>query len=92
MGVSLVRRGGNYYAVKDFAASVAELGPEQVEQKIGQLLQQRGLQPAGMSQDARQTCERGRGVETPVHHALGGDGFIPATGCPGTENFNRAVP
>jgi hypothetical protein len=62
MGVGLVRRGGNYYAVEDFAASVAELGPEQVEQKIGQLLQQRGLQPAGMAQDARQTCEMEHGA------------------------------
>ena len=62
VGVGLVRRGGNYYAVEDFAASVAELGPEQVEQKIGQLLQQRGLQPAGMSQDARQTCEMEHGA------------------------------
>ncbi len=62
VGVGLVRRGGNYYAVEDFAASVAELGPEQVEQKVGQLLQQRGLQPAGMSQDARQTCEMEHGA------------------------------
>ena len=57
IGVGLVKRGGNYYAVEDFAATVAQLGPEQVEQKIGQLLQQRGLQPAGLTQDARQTCE-----------------------------------
>jgi uncharacterized protein YkwD len=57
MGVGLVKRGGNYYAVVDFASTVADLGPQQVEQKIGQLLQQRGLQPAGLTQEARQTCE-----------------------------------
>jgi hypothetical protein len=57
IGVGLVKRGGNYYGVLDFASTVANLGPQQVEQKIGQLLQQRGLQPAGLTQQARQTCE-----------------------------------
>jgi uncharacterized protein YkwD len=57
IGVGLVKRGGNYYAVVDFASTVADLGPQQVEQKIGQLLQQRGLQSAGLTQEARQTCE-----------------------------------
>jgi hypothetical protein len=57
IGVGLVKRGGNYYAVEDFASTVAQLGPQQVEQKIGELLQQRGLQPAGLTQEARQTCE-----------------------------------
>jgi hypothetical protein len=61
IGVGLVKRGGNYYAVVDFADGVAQLGPEQIEQKIGALLQQRGLQPAGMAQDARQTCEMEHG-------------------------------
>jgi hypothetical protein len=61
IGVGLVKRGGNYYAVEDFADGVAELGPQQIEQKIGQLLQQRGLQPAGFTQDARQTCEMEHG-------------------------------
>jgi hypothetical protein len=61
IGVGLVKRNGNYYAVDDFASTVANLGPEQVEQKIGQLLQQRGLQPAGQTQEARQTCEMDSG-------------------------------
>jgi hypothetical protein len=61
IGVGLVQRGGNYYAVEDFASTVAELGPQQIEQKIGQLLQQRGLQPAGLTQEARQTCEMDHG-------------------------------
>jgi hypothetical protein len=61
IGVGLVRRGGNYYAVEDFADGVAQLGPQQIEKKIGQLLQQRGLQPADFTQDARQTCEMEHG-------------------------------
>ncbi len=62
IGVGVVKRGGNYYAVEDFADGVAGLGPDQIEQKIGQLLQQRGLQPAGLTQDARQTCEMDHGT------------------------------
>jgi Cysteine-rich secretory protein family len=61
IGVGVVQRGGNYYAVEDFADGIAELGPQQIEQKIGQLLQQRGLQPAGFTRDARQTCEMEHG-------------------------------
>jgi hypothetical protein len=66
IGVGLVKRGGNYYAVEDFADGVAQLGPEQIEEKIGQLLQQRGLQvageTAGQTTDARQTCEMDHGT------------------------------
>jgi hypothetical protein len=61
IGVGLVKRGGYYYAVEDFADGVAQLGPQQIEQKIAQLLQQQGLQPAGLTQDARQTCEMEHG-------------------------------
>ncbi len=61
IGIGLVKKGGNYYAVEDFADGVAELGPEQIEQKITQLLQQRGLQSAASTQDARQTCEMQHG-------------------------------
>jgi hypothetical protein len=62
MGVGLVKKGANYYAVEDFADGVAQLGPEQIEQKIGALLQQRGLQLAPQTQDARQTCEMDHGT------------------------------
>jgi hypothetical protein len=61
IGVGVVKRGGNYYAVEDFADGVAEMGPQQIEMKIGQLLQQRGLQSASFTQDARQTCEMDHG-------------------------------
>jgi uncharacterized protein YkwD len=61
IGVGIVRQGGNDFAAVDFASSVADLGPDQIEQKIAQLLQQRGLQPAGFTQDARQTCEMDHG-------------------------------
>jgi hypothetical protein len=56
IGVALVQQGANYYAVEDFDDGVAQLGQAQIEQKVGQLLQQRGLQPAGLTQYARETC------------------------------------
>ena len=62
IGIGLVKRGGNYYAVEDFADTVVQLGSEQIEQQIANLLLRRGLQPAGMSQDARQTCEMDHGA------------------------------
>ena len=61
VGIGLVKRDGNYYAVEDFAVAVEALGPENIEGKIAQLLTQRGLQSAGMTQDARQSCEMDHG-------------------------------
>jgi hypothetical protein len=61
VGIGVARKNGYYYAVQDFAATVANLGPEQIEQKIGQLLEQRQLQLVPMTQDARQTCEMDHG-------------------------------
>ena len=61
IGVGMVKRGGNLYAVEDFADGVAALGPQQIELQIGQLLRQRGLQPAAFTQDARQSCEMEHG-------------------------------
>ena len=56
IGVGVVKRGDYYYAVEDFDDSVAQLGAEQIEQQIDRILQQRGLQQAGLTQYARETC------------------------------------
>jgi uncharacterized protein YkwD len=61
IGIGLVKRGGSYYAVEDFADGVAQLGPQEIEKKVGSLLAQRGIQPSGSSEDARQTCEMEHG-------------------------------
>jgi hypothetical protein len=61
LGVGMVRKGGNYYASLVFSAAVASLGPDQIEQKIGHLLEQRKLQLLPGTQDARQTCEMEHG-------------------------------
>ena len=57
IGVGLVQRGGYYYGVEDFSDGVAALGPQQIEQKVGALLRQQGIQPSGPVRVARQTCE-----------------------------------
>ncbi len=62
IGIGVVKQGGDYYGVQDFADGVAELGPQQIEQKVGALLRQRGVQPTGSVRDARQTCEMPHGV------------------------------
>jgi hypothetical protein len=56
LGVAAIENSGTLYAVEDFANGVAQMSAEQVEQKVGQLLQQRGIEPSGPKQDARQTC------------------------------------
>ena len=61
IGIGMVERGGSYYAVEDFSDSVAQLGPQAIEKKVGMLLQQQGIQPSGSVQDARQTCEMEHG-------------------------------
>ena len=56
LGVGVIENSGTLYAVEDFASSVAQLSREQVEQKIGQLLKDHGVEPSGPAQDARQAC------------------------------------
>ncbi len=95
IGVGVVKVGPNYYAVEDFADSVAQIGPQQIEQKIGQLLQQRGLQPAGLTAGCPSNLRVGPGLgrrsATDVHHALGGNGFGPLARCSGREDCDREI-
>jgi Cysteine-rich secretory protein family len=62
IGIALVQRGGYYFGVEDFSDAVAALGPQQIEQKVGALLQKQGIPPTGPQQDARQTCEMQHGT------------------------------
>jgi Cysteine-rich secretory protein family len=63
IGIGLVKRDGSpyYYAVEDFSDAVAQMGPQDIEKKVGVLLQQEGIQPTGPVEDARQTCEMEHG-------------------------------
>ncbi len=62
IGVGLVRQGGYLWAVEDFSATVAVLGSSQIEQAIGQLLSQRGIEPARDVAAARETCAMDHGA------------------------------
>ncbi len=56
VGIAVVQRHGQLYAVEDFARIVAHLTLEQQEAQVGNLLESNGLRLGGAKQDARQTC------------------------------------
>ena len=64
IGISLIRRGGDYLATEDFAHSVSVSTPEQAEGQVATLLRKQGLtvsQDQKFVQDARETCEMNTG-------------------------------
>ena len=67
IGISVVEKRGYLYAVEDFANGVVSLTPDEVEQKIGALLKERGIAPTGPKRDARQTCEMQSGIAGGSH-------------------------
>jgi hypothetical protein len=62
VGFGVVQRGGNLYAVADFARTVPSLSLDQIEAAITQLLLARGIKASGGQTDARQTCEMEHGA------------------------------
>jgi hypothetical protein len=67
IGISVLEKRGYLYAVEDFANGVASLSGEQVEQKIGALLNEQNVAPTGPKRDARQTCEMQAGIAGDSH-------------------------
>ena len=61
VGIAVVQRKGELYAVEDFARTVAQLSIEQQEATVGDLLTARGLRLEGSKGDARQTCTMSSG-------------------------------
>jgi cysteine-rich secretory family protein len=61
VGIGLVRQGNNLWAVEDFSAAVAQMGPSQIEQKIAQMVAERGIRSVTASGAARQTCAMDHG-------------------------------
>lgn len=61
IGIALVRRNGELWAVEDFAQAVEELGPQSAEHRVLGLLAHAGLTNAKATSDARQTCEMQHG-------------------------------
>ncbi len=62
LGVGVVERGGNLWAVEDFAQASETLGPQQVEQKVGALLQALHVDPSGPASEAEQACTIEKGL------------------------------
>jgi len=59
IGIAVVSRGRQLYAVQDFAHRVEILTLEQQETKVGALLFSRGLQLVNQNDDARRACSPG---------------------------------
>jgi len=67
IGVALVRRNGEWWAVEDFAQAVEGLGHAAIEGRVVGLLARQGLKDAKASEDARQTCEMQHGSAGGTH-------------------------
>ena len=61
VGIAVVRRGGQLYAVEDFARGVARLTMEQQEAAVARQLELRGMQVSGDGLTARATCAQESG-------------------------------
>ena len=56
VGIAVVQRDGQLYAVEDFARTVQRISLEQQEFEVGGLLARRGLRLIGDAREARETC------------------------------------
>lgn len=61
IGIAIERRGNQLYATQDFSASVAPLTREEQEEQVARLLQVSGVAPVGGIDEARRSCDPGRG-------------------------------
>jgi hypothetical protein len=56
IGIGIVEQAGYFYAAVVFDSSVATMNTDQTEQKIADLLRQRGIDPSKPADDARKDC------------------------------------
>ena len=61
IGIAVVTRDNQLYAVEDFSNTVKTLTFAQQENTVGNLIAQSGMQVAGTTEDARQTCTKSAG-------------------------------
>ena len=61
LGVGVVSRGGNLYAVEDFAEASEALSPRQVESKVDALLRSENIEPSGPREAAAMACSSDSG-------------------------------
>ncbi len=67
LGVAIAARDGQLYAVEDFSSAVASLSPSEVEQRVGGLLREHGIEPSGPTAEARKDCAMESGSAGPSH-------------------------
>ncbi|HEX4581216.1 MAG TPA: CAP domain-containing protein [Acidobacteriaceae bacterium] len=65
VGIGLVRQGNNLWAVEDFSAAVNQMGSTHIEQKVEQLVAERGIRVVTTSRAAEQTCAMEHGSVGP---------------------------
>jgi len=56
IGVAVIERNGQFYAVEDFARTVAKMSYADQEAAVGRLIVQSGVDVAPTTEDARRTC------------------------------------
>jgi hypothetical protein len=61
VGIGLVRQDNSLWAVEDFSAAVVQMGSSQIEQKVEQMVAERGIRSVTASSAARQTCAMDHG-------------------------------
>jgi len=68
VGISVVQSGNTYFAVEDFATTVAATSLEEQERQSSSQWTSLGLQPVSSTEEARRTCElqRGRAGQPPA--------------------------
>jgi len=59
MGIAVVERDGELYAVEDFSHAVPALSIEQQEERLAAIAKARGLEPLGDHEEARRACATG---------------------------------
>ena len=62
VGIAILARSGELYAVADYAQWVSSLDPAQVEQQVASLVELSGVKVAGGSAAARQACAMEHGL------------------------------
>jgi Cysteine-rich secretory protein family len=62
LGVAVVKEGGYLYAVEDFEQASEELGRDQVERRVRELLSAQNVDPSAPAAPAEQACSMSRGV------------------------------
>jgi hypothetical protein len=62
LGVGVVERGGNLWAVEDFAQASETLGPQQVEQRVSALVRALHVDPSEPASEAEQACTIEKGL------------------------------